>query len=212
MESKTFAYIRVSSKDQNVDRQIDSLKQYILDERDFFIDKQSGKDVNREALQSLLHICRSGDTVYVHSLDRLGRNARDIKELVALFRDKGVFLKILDIPTTLMDYSVFDSKLQKMIMEMVNNILIEVLATIAETERDLIRKRQEEGIASAHARGVKFGRKPIPFPESWESDYKRWRANKCSAASLYHSYGWNFVTFYRKVKIYEDSISVKKRK
>lgn len=207
MESKTFAYIRVSSKDQNIDRQIDSLKQYILDERDFFIDKQSGKDVNREALQSLLHICRSGDTVYVHSLDRLGRNAKDIKELVALFRDKGVYLKILDIPTTLIDYSELDSKLQKMIMEMVNNILIEVLATIAETERDFIRKRQEEGIASAHSRGVKFGRKPIPFPETWESDYKDWRASKCSAASLYHKYGWNFVTFYRKVKIYEESLS-----
>lgn len=207
MESKSFAYIRVSSKDQNIDRQVDSLREYVLDERDFFIDKQSGKDVNREALQSLLHICRSGDTVYVHSLDRLGRNARDIKELVALFRDKGVYLKILDLPTTLVDYSQFDSKLQLMLMEMVNNILIEVLATIAETERDFIRKRQEEGIASAHAKGVKFGRPVTPYPESWEADYKRWRSSKCSAASLYKSYGWNHVMFYRKVKLYEKTLS-----
>lgn len=199
MESKSFGYARVSSKDQNVDRQIESLSKYIADERDIFVDQISGKDMNRPALQSLLHVVRDGDTVYVHSLDRLGRNKEDIKSLLADFKAKGVIVRILDLPTSMVDYGEGG----KAIMELINNILIEVLAYQAEAERLNIRKRQEEGIEIAKKNGVKFGRPPIPWPETWEADYADWKAGNCTATSLFEKYGWPATTFYRKVKEYE---------
>lgn len=199
MDSKSFGYVRVSSKDQHVDRQMESLNKYITDERDIFVDKISGKDTNRPALQSLLHIVRNGDTVYIHSLDRLGRNKEDIKSLLAEFKAKGVIVRILDLPTSMVDYGASG----KAIMELINNILIEVLAYQAEAERLNIRKRQQEGIVVARKNGVKFGRHPIPFPDSWKMDYSDWKAGNCTATSLFKKYGWTATTFYRKVKQYE---------
>ena len=198
--AKTFGYVRVSSKDQSLDRQIDSLKQYVKDDRDIFADKQSGKDFNRPAYMALKQSLRSGDTVYIHEMERLGRNKKEIKENLEYFREIGVTVRILNLPTTLVDYEMFDGKFQKIIMEMVNNILIEVLATLAETERDTIRKRQREGIEAAHRRGKKFGRPAKELPEAWEKDFFLWKQGSVTAKSLMKKYGMSSSTFYLKVK------------
>ena len=197
--NKVFGYIRVSSKEQNLDRQIDSLKQYIPNERDIFADKLSGKDFNRPAYQTLKMMVRHGDTIYIHEMERLGRNKEEIKNELEYFKGKGVYIRILNLPTTLIYYSQFDSKLQKMLMEMVNNILIEVLATMAETERDNIRKRQREGIEAAKKRGAKFGRPTKELPPCWQEDRAKWEAGEVTAVSLMKKYGMASSTFYTKV-------------
>lgn len=204
MENKVFGYARVSSKEQNLDRQIDSLKQYVPNERDIIIDKQSGKDTNRPGLQTLLYNLRSGDTLYIHSLDRLGRNKNDIKQLLCELKDKGVTVRILDLPTSMADYG----EAGKGIMELINNIIIEVMAYQAQVERENIRKRQEEGIAAAKIRGVHFGRTKYQFPDSWDQDYKLWKNNGCTAKSLMVKYNWSSTTFYRKVNEYERKCCV----
>ena len=201
--TKKFGYIRVSYKDQNLARQIDSLKKYVDDERDIFADKMSGKDFNRPAFQTLKNMVRAGDTIYVHEMERLGRNKQEILENLREFKAKGVIIRILNIPTTMIDFSAYDSKLQKMMLEMINNIMIEVMATFAENERDSILKRQREGIDAAARRGVKFGRPAKPFPESWPDDYAAWQAGEVTAVSLYKKYGMGCTTFYSNVKKWE---------
>lgn len=121
--NKTFGYIRVSSKDQNLDRQLETIRKYITEERDIFADKLSGKDFNRPQYQALKSMLRSGDTLYIHSLDRLGRNKEKVKEELQWLHDNGILVRILDIPTTLMDYESYGS-MQKAIFDMVNNIMI----------------------------------------------------------------------------------------
>lgn len=200
MEHKSFAYARVSSRDQNLARQLESLKQYVTDERDIFIDIISGKNTDRPGLQLLMHSLRSGDTLYLHSLDRLGRNKEDIKNILRELKEKNVIVRILDLPTSMV---TADDELTGATMEMVNNLLIEVLGYVAEMERRNIRKRQEEGIELAKEKGVKFGRKKLPWPETWEKDYNHWKNKECTAMSLIKKYGWNSTSFYRKVKEWE---------
>ena len=137
--SKTFAYIRVSTTEQNTDRQLDALKQYVSNDRDIFIDKVSGKTFDRPKYQALKATLRYGDTFYIKSLDRLGRNKQAIKEELEHFRKEGIIVRCLDTPTTLMDFGTFGA-FQKAIMEMINNILIKVLGTIAEQGRLTIRQ------------------------------------------------------------------------
>lgn len=199
MDNRIFGYARVSSKEQCLDRQIASLKQYVPNERDIIIDKLSGKDTNRPGLENLLFNIRQGDTLYIHSLDRLGRNKNDIKFLLTELKNKRVIVRILDLPTSMVDYGEAGNG----IMEMINNILIEVMAYQAQAERENIRKRQGEGIAAAKARGVHFGREKYELPDSWKEDYNVWKNNGCTAKSLMKKYGWSSTTFYRKVKMYE---------
>lgn len=200
MDNRIYGYARVSSKDQNLDRQIDSLKKYVPNERDIIVDKMSGKDTNRPGLESLLYNIRQGDSLYIHSLDRLGRNKNDIKRLLTELKEKKVIVRILDLPTSMADYG----EAGQGIMELINDIIIEVMAYMAEAERRNIRKRQEEGIASAKARGVHFGREKYDFPESWKEDYEDWVNGKCTAKSLMRKYGWSSTTFYRKVAEYKN--------
>ena len=199
--NKIFGYIRVSSKEQNLDRQIDSLKQYVPNERDIFADKLSGKDFNRPAYQTLKMMVRPGDTIYIHEMERLGRNKEEIKNELEYFKGKGVYIRILNLPTTLIDYSQFDSKLQKMLMEMVNNILIEVLGTIAEQERATIKSRQAEGINTAKAKGVKFGRPALQFPANWNEVYTQWKNGEITAKVAMEKTGTKRTSFYKLVKL-----------
>ena len=153
---KVYGYARVSTREQNLDRQIAALRQYVTDERDIITDKESGKDFDRTGYQYLRErLIRPGDTLIVKSLDRLGRNKEQVMEELRHFRADGVRVKILDLPTTMIDLP--DG--QDWIVEMVNNILIEVLASIAEQERLTIRQRQAEGIAEAKKQGRLLGRK-----------------------------------------------------
>lgn len=147
-------YVRVSSREQNVDRQLELEKEYKPDK--VFIDKQSGKDFNRESYKEMKGIVAEGDEIIIKELDRLGRNKAEIQEELKWFREKKVICRILDIPTTMIDFQG-----QAWLFEMVSNILIEVMGTIAEQERIKIKQRQMEGIRAAKEKGVKFGRPSI---------------------------------------------------
>lgn len=155
--SKRYFYGRVSAKDQNLARQLESAKRYKDIDR-VFTDKQSGKDFKREGYLEMKGILERGDEVVVHALDRLGRNKEMIKVELAWFKDKGVIVRILNVPTTLIEYP----EGQEWVMDMVNNILIEVLGAFAEQERENIRKRQAEGIAAmpVDEKGRKISTKP----------------------------------------------------
>lgn len=155
MTSKIFYYARVSSREQNLDRQIEAFKSLGADEREIITDKESGKNLERPGYQALKSaMLRSGDTLVVKSLDRLSRNKSDIKNELQYFKDNGIRLKVIDLPTTMMELPPG----QEWVFEMVNNILIEVLGTIAEQERATIRQRQAEGIAAAKLKGKHLGR------------------------------------------------------
>ena len=160
--SKRYFYGRVSSKDQNLARQLESAKAY-KDVDGVFTDKQSGKNFDRAGYQEMKSVLERGDEVIVHALDRLGRNKDMIKEELAWFKEHGVIVRILNVPTTLIEYPAG----QEWVMEMVNNILIEVLGAFAEQERENIRKRQAEGIAACPVDedGKKLGMRALVYAE-----------------------------------------------
>lgn len=177
MESgKIMGYARVSSAEQNLDRQILALSEYVSEDC-IVVDKASGKDLERPGYQALkgLFGLRAGDTLYIMSLDRLSRNKEDIKGELQWFRDHNIRLKVLDLPTTMVDVP----KGQEWIMEMVTNILIEVLASIAEQERITIKKRQREGINAAKKKGKHLGRPATQVPDNWEMVIKEWKKASC---------------------------------
>ena len=163
-DMKIYGYMRVSSKEQNEDRQIEALTKFRVPVQNIIIDKASGKDTEREGYQYLKRqILRKGDTLVIKELDRLSRNKADIKRELEQFKDNGIRVKILDIPTTLTDFPPE----QAWVLEMINAILIEVLGAIAENERNKIRARQREGIEAAKKKNVRFGRPSTPLPDNW---------------------------------------------
>ncbi len=169
--NKKMGYARVSSKEQHLDRQIMALQRYVTEDQ-IIIDKQSGKDLDRPgytALKGALGL-RSGDTLYITSLDRLSRNKEDIQNELKWFRDNDIRLIVLDLPTTAIEVP----EGQEWIIEMVNNILIEVLSSIAQQERETIRKRQREGINAAKAAGKHLGAPDKGYPKDWALWYERY--------------------------------------
>lgn len=194
---KVYGYARVSTREQNLNRQIAALRQYVTDERDIITDKESGKDFDRTGYQYLRErLIRPGDTLIVKSLDRLGRNKEQVMEELRHFRADGVRVKILDLPTTMIDLP--DG--QDWIVEMVNNILIEVLASIAEQERLTIRQRQAEGIAEAKKQGRLLGRKKTELPTEWELVTGLWKSGSITAVQAMDRLGLKKSTFYRMVR------------
>lgn len=197
MNNKIFYYARVSSRDQNLDRQIEAFKKLGADEREIICDKESGKDFNRSGYQALkTTMLRSGDTLIVKSLDRLSRNKSDIKTELQYFKDNNIRLKVIDLPTTMMDLP----KGQEWVFEMVNNILIEVLGTIAEQERQNIRKRQQEGLEAAKAKGKHLGRPQAVKPDNWNEIISEWKHGKITARQAYTMLGVSKSLFYRWCK------------
>jgi len=196
MTNKIYGYARVSTKEQNLDRQIIALKEQGINERDIIVDKESGKDLDRKGYSSLKNgLLRRGDTLIIKSLDRLSRNKADIKKELEYFKDNGIRLKVIELPTTMMELP--DS--QEWVFEMVNNILIEVLGTIAEQERQAIRQRQAEGIAAAQGRGAYRGRKSIEKPDNWDSIIAEWKSGKITATKAIELTGTKRTTFYKLV-------------
>lgn len=197
MDNRTFYYARVSSKDQNLDRQLAAFKALGADERDIITDKESGKDFNRPGYQYLREaLLRPGDTLIVKSLDRLGRNKQQVKQELEYYKAMGVRVKIIDLPSTMADFP----KGQEWICEMVNNIMIEVLATIAEQERLTIRQRQAEGIAEAKKQGRQLGRKKTELPAEWELVTGLWKSGSITAVQAMDRLGLKKSTFYRMVR------------
>lgn len=194
---KVYGYARVSTTEQNTDRQIDALIKNGVDERDIIIDKASGKDLYRTGYVSLKNqLLREGDTLIIKSLDRLSRNKADIKAELEYFRDKGIRLKIIDLPTTMIDLP--DG--QEWVIEMVNNILMEVLSSIAEQERLTIRQRQREGIEAAKDKGKHLGRPAAVKPDNWEDVYCRWKNNEITGKQAMQELGMKKTTFYKLAK------------
>ena len=196
MTSKIYGYARVSTKEQNLDRQIIALKEQGIDEREIVIDKESGKDLDRQGYTLLKSkMLRRGDTLIIKSLDRLSRNKCDIKKELEYFKDNGIRLKVIDLPTTMTEFP----EGQEWVMEMVNNILIEVLGTIAEQERQVIRQRQAEGIAAAQGKGIELGRPKAQKPENWDSVIKQWQDGEITATKAIELTGTKRTTFYKLV-------------
>lgn len=161
----TWGYTRISSMTQHEDRQIKKLKEFGVEERNIIVDKESGKNLERDGYQLLkTKLLRAGDALVIKELDRLGRKKSDIKRELEEFKAMNIRVKILDIPTTLVDFK----EETQWIQEMITNILIEVLGGFAEEERKKILKRQREGIDVALEKGVKFGRPQVQVPEEWE--------------------------------------------
>lgn len=155
MESRTYYYARVSSKEQNLDRQIAAFAALGAQEREIITDKESGKDLDRSGYTALkTALLRRGDTLVIKSLDRLSRSKRDIKNELQYFKENGIRLKVLDLPTTMIEYPAG----QEWVLDMVNNILVEVLSSIAQQERETIHQRQAEEIATAKEKGKHLGR------------------------------------------------------
>jgi len=197
MNTRTYYYARVSSKEQNLDRQIAAFISLGAQERDIITDKESGKNLERSGYQALKNaMLRKGDTLVIKSLDRLSRNKTDIKNELQYFRDNGIRLKVIDLPTTMMQLP----EGQEWVFDMVNNILIEVLGTIAEQERETIRKRQAEGIAAAKAKGKQLGRPRISVPENWGKVYTAWQDGKITAKVAMEQTGLKRTSFYKIVK------------
>lgn len=166
MDNSIYGYARVSSREQNEYRQIEALISFDMSKDNIIIDKCSDKDTERDGYQYLKRqILRRGDTLVIKELDRFSRNKSDIKHELEYFKEHNIHIKILDIPTTLTDFPPE----QMWVMDMINAILIEVLGSIAENERNKIRSRQREGIESAKKKKVKFGRPKQPKPDNWDS-------------------------------------------
>lgn len=198
MKAKEFGYARVSTIHQSTDRQIEALKEYGISERDIIVDKQSGKDFNRVGYLSLKeNMLREGDSLVVKELDRLGRNKQMIKEELEWFKANGIRVKILNVPTTLMDCEG-----QEWIMEMVSNILIEVLSTIAEEERLKNHQRQKEGIDIAKSKGVSFGRPKLQKPDGYEEVMDRVAVGEITAVAAMRELGLKKTSFYKLRKLY----------
>ena len=201
MESRTYYYARVSSKEQNLDRQLAAFASLGANERDIITDKESGKSLEREGYQALKNaMLRRGDTLVIKSLDRLSRNKTDIHNELQYFKDNGIRLKVIDLPTTMMELP----QGQEWVFEMVNNILIEVRGTIAEQERETIRKRQAEGIEAAKQNGKKLGRPALEYPENWNSVYSSWKAGEITAKVAMEMTNTKRTSFYKLVNMTEN--------
>lgn len=202
MDSRTYYYARVSTKEQNLDRQLSAFYALGATDREIITDKESGKDLERTGYQALKNaILRRGDTLIVKSLDRLSRSKTDIHNELQYFKENGIRLKVIDLPTTMMDLP----EGQEWVFEMVNNILIEVLGTIAEQERESIRRRQAEGIEAAKQNGKKLGRPALEYPANWDSVYASWKAGEITAKTAMEQTGTKRTSFYKLVNMTENN-------
>ena len=201
MNSKTYYYARVSTTEQNLDRQLDIFRSLGAEDRDIITDKQSGKDLDRPGYTALkTTILRPGDTLIIKSLDRLSRSKLDIKNELQYFKDNDIRIKVIDLPTTMLDLP----KEQSWVIDMVNNILIEVLSSIAEQEYHNIHKRQSEGIAAAKAKGKHLGRPKLIKPENWDFVISEYRLSRITAKEAMTRLNLKRSSFYKLLKSEQD--------
>ena len=195
-----YGYARVSTKEQNEQRQIIALEEFGLNLRQIFIDKQSGKNFERANYQRLTRRLKEGDTLVVKSIDRLGRNYNEILEQWRIItKEKRAAIVVLDMP-------LLDTRRGKDLMgTFLSDIVLQVLSFVAENERTNIRQRQAEGIAAAKARGVKFGRPPRPLPDNFYEVHKAWRDKKLTLKEAAETCDLPVGTFYGKSIQFEKS-------
>ena len=193
MAGTIYGYIRVSTREQNEDRQRLALAALPVPEENIYMDKQSGKDFERPQYRRLVRRLRRDDLLYVKSIDRLGRNYSEILEQWRMLtKEKGVDIAVLDMP-------LMDTRRGKDLMgTFLSDIVLQVLSFVAENERDNIRQRQAEGIAAAKARGVRFGRPPLPLPDNFHMLHQAWRGQKITLRQAARACGMPTGTFYSK--------------
>lgn len=195
MEAKEYAYIRVSSRDQNEDRQKNAMVEYGIAPGNIYMDKQSGKDFERPGYQRLLRKLKTGDTIVIKSIDRLGRNYNEILEQWRLLtKQKQVDIIVLDMP-------LLNTKQGKDLTGVViADIVMQLLSYVAQTEREFLQQRQAEGIAAAKSRGVQFGRRRIDRPEMYPEIKKAWEAGDLTAGQAADALGVSRTTFFKWVR------------
>ena len=198
--SNTYGYIRVSTRDQNEDRQLIAMRELSIPEKNIFLDKQSGKDFERPQYKKLVKKLKPDDLLYIKSIDRLGRNYGEILEQWRILtKEKGIDIVVLDMP-------LLDTRRGKDLMgTFLSDIVLQVLSFVAENERTNIRQRQAEGIAAAKARGVRFGRPPRPLPENYHDAYQRWKAGAITGTAAAKECGMPLSTFRYRAEIYEKA-------
>ena len=194
---KKYGYVRVSTQEQNEDRQMLEMKDLDIDDKNIYMDKQSGKDFNRPNYKLLLKKLKKGDILYVKSIDRLGRNYKEIQE------QWRILTKVMEIDVVIIDMPLLDTRTYKDLMgTFIADLVLQVLSFVAENERTNIRKRQEEGIKAAKLRGVVFGRPVIPIPDKFGLMVKEWEHGQIKAEDVAKACDMSIATFYRRLREY----------
>ena len=193
--SKEYGYIRVSSTDQNEDRQLLAMDKMGIPKNSIYIDKQSGKDFERPQYKRLVKKLKKGDLLYILSIDRLGRNYEEIqKQWRILTKEIGIDICVIDMP-------LLDTRNGKDLMgTFIADLVLQILSFVAQNERENIKKRQAQGIAAAKARGVKFGRPEVPMPDNFDKYISEWEKGQITTSEVLKLTGLSKSTFYRKVR------------
>ena len=200
INSKTFGYCRVSSTDQKEDRQLEAMLELGINERDIFVDKCSGKNFDRPQYQALKVQLREGDVLVIKSIDRLGRNYKQIcEEWREITREIKANIKVLDMP-------VLDTtRTEGLIGEVISDIVLQLLSYVAEQERAFIKQRQAEGIKLAKEKGKRLGKPPIEYPENWNNVYKIWKSGAITAREAMKQLNLKPTSFYKLAKKYKNN-------
>jgi len=200
MNSHVYGYIRVSSIDQNENRQVIALREKGVPEKYIYMDKQSGKDFNRPQYKKLVKQLKAGDLLYILSIDRLGRNYEEIQnQWRVLTKEVGIDICVIDMP-------LLDTRNGKDLMgTFIADLVLQILSFVAQSERESIRKRQAQGIAAAKARGVRFGRPPRPLPENYDSVYRKWKSGEITGTAAAKECGMPLSTFRYRAEIYKKA-------
>ena len=200
IESKIYGYIRVSSKDQNEDRQLIALHGRGVKDDYIYIDKKSGKDFNRPQYKKLMKKLKPGDLLVIQSIDRLGRNYEEVQnQWRVLTKEKEVDICVIDMP-------LLDTRQGKDLLgTFIADLVLQILSFVAQNEREYIRKRQAEGIAAAKAKGVKFGRKPLSLPDNFHEVHRAWRSKKLTLKQAAAACNMPVGTFYGKAQTFENA-------
>ena len=196
-----YGYLRVSTREQNEDRQRQAMREFGVPERNLFLDKQSGKDFARPRYQRLMQKIKPGDTLVIKSIDRLGRNYNEILEQWRIItREKQAAIVVLDMP-------LLDTRQGRDLTgTLIADIVLQLLSYVAQTEREFIHQRQAEGIAAAKARGVHMGRKPMEIPDSFPAVHERWTEHEISAREAARLLGVSHHTFLKWVSRHEEML------
>lgn len=200
--SITYGYVRVSAADQNEARQVDAMLKEGIEQQNIYIDKQSGKDFNRKAYRKLFRKVKEGDTIYIKSIDRLGRNYKEIQEQWNEIKKKKVYIVVMDMPLLDTRHSV-----DGLTGQFIADLVLQILSYVAQVERDNIKQRQAEGIKAAQSRGVKFGRPRKNMPEGFRTAVQRVNDGELTYREGARQIGVSKSTFYKKAMEYNRDMN-----
>ena len=195
-----YGYVRVSTREQNEDRQLIALHESGVLQKNIYMDKQSGKDFNRPQYKKLLKKIKPGDLLYIKSIDRLGRNYEEIQNQWRIItKEKNADIYVIDMP-------LLDTRREKDLLgTFISDLVLQLLSFVAENERTNIKQRQAEGIAAAKAKGIRFGRPPKPLPDNFHEAYQSWKQGEITGTAAAKKCGMPLSTFRYRAEIYENA-------